>query len=55
MNEKSWKNHGILAWDGFLDVNITQNFLARFAHLDILKEQFVILEQSTPKTSLCSS
>ena len=31
INEKSWKNHGILAWDCFLDVNITQFFPTRFA------------------------
>ena len=46
---KLMKNHGILAWDGFLDVNITQIFLARSTSK---KEQFVILEQSASKTSL---
>ena len=40
--EKSWKNHGILAWDCFLDVNISQ----------ILKNQVFIFEQSNPKIHL---
>ena len=50
-NEKSWKNHRILARFGFLDVSITQMFLAGFARSTIFKNHFLIFEQSSSKPS----
>ena len=49
---KTMKKSWVLAWDGFLDISITQIFSRLLCSLEHLKRKFVILEQSTPKTSL---
>ena len=43
----AWKNHGILTWDGFLDVNVMQIFLANFK-----KSSFSLSNRAIKKSSL---
>ena len=41
INEKSWKNNGILTWACFLNFNMTKKFFAGFTRSTIFKNQFL--------------
>ena len=49
--ENSWKNHGVLAWDCFLDSVSLSFFSLALLALQFWKHQVFIFEQSNPKPS----